>query len=185
MNIENNNNTNNTKEENIESYILEQFKAKDEMIKEKLVQRWIMDKKKLIGQKAQRIEDLQKEKMDLDTKHNKDEQYVLSKRKYNYMKEYVDHCLQNIENQLDVNENRRDDLNWHPNDVELIQAMVAANRHAFRNMQEEESQFQQDLKKQKINKENITIIDDFQKIIYTKKWNTNITINPIIVNKKI
>jgi len=96
------------------------------------------------------------------------------------MKAFVEHCSEQTRTRLDTKENKQQQ--WYPNDVELVQAVVAANRYEFQSANNEENQFQRDIKKQKINndskQQNFFPLEN-AKTIHTKKWSTNITINPI------
>lgn len=178
-------------EEDIEFYILNPFEVNNENTKEKLVQYWKNDKIKLLEQKNQQLEKLREEKNILEDKNDfnqsNEKEFHLSKRKYEHMKAYVDRCLDQVQNQMDI---QKGNNQWHPNDVELVQAVVAANRYSFQNIDQEEYQFQRDIKKQKINKENNIDLSrqenhhrlDFPKTIHTRKWNANVTIHPIIVS---
>ena len=72
--------------------------------------------------------------------------------------------------------------------MELVQAVVAANRYAFKIMDCDEKQFQNNIKKRKIDhkmdeeftmEENVAL--NTQKTIYSRRWNSDVNINPIIV----
>jgi len=179
-------------QEDIESYIfsLLQKETEDkEDIKEKLVHYWKTNKIQLIESKLNILQKLEKEKHALNNKDEKINEAELSnsKRRHDNMEAYVNYCFKNISNQIDDDKNNNNDNNanrWHPNDIELVQAVVAANRYAFQMMDDNEKEFQQDMKKRKKENEIQDILENpvssnFQKTIHTKRWNADISINPI------
>lgn len=214
----NNNNSNNmyndeknneSGEQNIEDYILSQFPEQTEEnkhVQEKIIQSWKDNKKQLMDSKYHLLYELEQEKNrlndDKDNHHirSKEKEFTDHQRKYDHMKTYLDYCLEQVQNQINDHDTKKNsNEKWHPNDIELVQAVVAANRYTFQNVHDDdENQFQQDVKKRK--KENNIIIEETnqklmlnninsnsQKIIHTKRWNANVDVIPIVsfdTNKK-
>jgi len=175
----------NNHQEDIETYILSQFnKEVDDNIKEKLIQSWKDNKAHLMEHKIKQLHQLQEEKKVIE---GKDKNMVIKdKRKFEHMETYVDHCLKQVQNKIkdsisDINNHNKQ---WNPNDIQLVQAVVSANRHAFKEVMEEEYVFQENIKKQKVNNINTNNnLDDAksiqEKVIHARKWNVNIHVNTI------
>lgn len=143
--------------------------------------------------KTRSLQQLEEEKNNLEDNNYRpnDEETVNHKKKYEYMKTYIEHRVEQVRDQMNNKiENNFQNSNgskWHPNDVELVQALVSANRYSFQNMNSNEQQFQENIKRQKINafpERNRLIIKkvipDSKKTIHTKRWNADIHITPIV-----
>ena len=106
---ENNENDNNkTTEENIESYIVFNLLGKEmetnSNVKEELLEHWKNNKLQLMEPKINILKELEKEKFDLENNNNNEESKY--KRKYNHMKAYVDHCLEKVQNEMTIEDNK-------------------------------------------------------------------------------
>lgn len=161
-------------EEDMESYVFDRFPFNDQNRKQNDFIVVVVGR--MIKQKIKKFEESQKgenilENKDDDNQFNEKEFHAFKRECEESMKTYVvDRGLEQAQNRMDVKQGNHNNNRWyHPNDddmeEELVQAIVAVDRYAFQNMDREEWQFQQNLKKQKT-KKSVSVIQNEKKVFH-------------------